>query len=150
MVPLSGEASPVVPDDLLDVTARDAGLGVSTDPADQILPLITVLQNNSAAVDRRSPGYINGAEAGCFWFRNALVPIRDGIAGFVCIPCGMESVYVEWGPTRGSGLFGRHLQPPADAEMRTVEDGGRRRKLMVRRDSGNVCSGPRVLFVGGW
>ena len=52
LVPLSGEASPVVPDDLLDVTARDAGLGVSTDPADQILPLITVLQTNSSHLNR--------------------------------------------------------------------------------------------------
>jgi hypothetical protein len=141
MVPLSGEASPVVPDDLLDVTARDAGLGVSTDPADQILPLITVLQTNSPAVDKRSPDYIDRAEPGCFRFRGDLIEIRDGVAGFTCIPCAMQSVWLEWGPNRGSGLFGRHLKEPDDVEVRE-EDG-----LRVRRGSGNVLQHVREFYI---
>jgi hypothetical protein len=118
VVPLPGAPTPSVPDELLDVTAQDAGLGVSRDPADLILPLITVLQQNSPQCEKRDPAYINGAEPSCFWFRNDLIPIRDGVAGFICIPCDMDTVWLEWGPTRGSGLLGRHLEQPTDVEVR--------------------------------
>ena len=145
LVPLSGEASPVVPDDLLDVTARDAGLGVSTDPADQILPLITVLQNNSPVVDKRSADHIAGAEAGCFRFRGDLIEIRDGVAGFTCIPCAMRIVWLEWGPARGSGLFGRHPKRPDDVDVR--QEDGAKWPLLVRRGSGNVLQETREFYI---
>jgi hypothetical protein len=145
VVPASGHALPGVPDDLLEITKQDAGLGSSPDPQDRLLPLITVLQTNSPICDKRSPTHIAGAEPGNFWFRNDLIPIRDGVTGFLCVPCGMQRVWLEWGPTRGSGLFGRHSEQPKNVIMRQSEDGGR--MVMAIADSGNVIVETREVFV---
>jgi hypothetical protein len=109
-----------------------------------LLSLITVLQSNSPICDKRSPSHIAGAEPGNFWFRNDLIPILDGLTGFICTPCGLVHEWLEWGPTLGSGLFGRHLQPPADVISRKNEDG---RMVMVRRDSGNALQDVREFLV---
>lgn len=95
--------------ELLAATELDSGDAFRPDPADLILPLITVFQSNSPGIDKRSPDYIAGAEAGCFHFRNDLIPICDGVVGFDAIPVWEEKLWLEWGQTRGSGLFGRHL-----------------------------------------
>jgi hypothetical protein len=145
IVPASGDTLPAVPDELLDITAQDAGLGSSPDPQDRLLPLITVLQSNSPICDKRSPSHIAGAEPGNFHFRNDLIPIRDGLTGFICIPCGLQRVWLEWGPTRGSGLFGRHLQQLNNLIPRQSDDGGR--VNMVRPDNGNVIQEVREAFI---
>jgi hypothetical protein len=135
-------------DEMLALTEQDAGAGVSKDFADFILPMITVLQSNSPIVDTRSAEYIADAVAGAFWFRNDRVPIRDGVAGFDCIPLKMEDVWVEWGPTRGSGgPFGRHFNLPEDAEQRTIQEEGRSKKQWVRRDTGNILMEAREFYI---
>jgi hypothetical protein len=134
-------------DEFLRVTAEDAGAGVSTDPADLILPLITIVQTNTPIADKRSPDYRDGAEPGCFWFRNDLIEIRDGEIGFHCVPLKMETAWLEWGPTRGSGLFGRHLQRPTDAEQHISQEDGRSKRQWVRRGSGNVLQECREFFI---
>jgi hypothetical protein len=145
IVTANSAALPDVPDDLLEITKADARLGASDDPADRLLPLITVLQTNSPICDKRSPNHIAGAEPGNFWFRNDLIPIRDGLTGFICTPCGMQRVWLEWGPTRGSGLFGRHPQQPENVTMRPSEDGGR--TVMARVDNGNVIVETREVYL---
>jgi hypothetical protein len=145
VVPASGNALPEVPNDLLEVTKQDAGLGSSPDQQDRLLPLILVLQTNSPICDKRSPTHIAGAEPGNFWFRNDLIPIRDWVTGFFCVPCGMQRVWLEWGPIRGSGLFGRHSEQPKNVTTRQSEDGGR--MVMVRADSGNVLVETREVFI---
>ena len=142
----AGQPLPSIPDDMLEITAQDAGLGVSTDPDDQILPLITVLQTNSPITDKRSTDYIAGAEAGAFWFRGDLIPIRDGVIGFDAIPCGMLTVWNEWGPTRGSGLFGRHPKQPDDVELRANQEDGGKRPQLIRRN-GNVVQQAREFYL---
>jgi hypothetical protein len=97
IVTANSDALPAVPDDLLEITKQDAGLGASTDPADRLLPVITTLQSNSKVCDKRSPSYIPGAEPGAFHFHNDLIPIRDGVTGFICTPCGSQRSYLEWG-----------------------------------------------------
>jgi hypothetical protein len=130
-----------------EVTAEDAGAGVSGNVADLLLPIIITLQGNHAIVEKRSPSYIEGAEPGAFWFRNDIVPIRDGEIGFDCIPLKMETVWIEWGPTRGSGLFGRHAERPADAEQRISYEEGREKLQWVRRGTGNVLQECREFFI---
>jgi hypothetical protein len=145
IVTASSVASLELANDLLEITKQDAGLGSSPDPQDRLLPLITVLQTNSPICDKRSPNHIAGAEPGNFWFRNDLIPIRDGLTGFLCTPCGMQRVWLEWGPVRGSGLFGRHPEQPKNVTMRPSEDGGR--MIMVRADNGNTIQETREVFM---
>ena len=67
-----------LPAELLVDTEKDAGMGVSFKQEDQLLPLIYILQSGSPAVDKRGDNYIDGAEPGDFWLRNALDPIKNG------------------------------------------------------------------------
>jgi hypothetical protein len=134
-------------DEMLALTAEDAGFGVSTDPADLILPLITVLQNNSPICDMRSADYIDGAVAGAFWFRGDRIEIRDGVIGFDCVPVKMVPGWLEWGPSRGDGLRGRHLKQPEDVETRISQEDGRSKQQLVRRGTGNVLQEVREFFV---
>src|SRR6516165_1233067 len=82
-----------LPAELADLAVVDAGRGVSTKAEDAITPLITILQNNSPQCDKRGPEYVDGAEPGRFWLRNAVDPIRDEI---IAIPCAMARVWMEW------------------------------------------------------
>ena len=145
MQPLpDGQPLATVPDDLLGLTAQDAGLG--TDPADQLMPLITTVQSNTPIAEKRSAEYRVGAEPGSFWFRNDLIEFRDGVAGFVAIPIEMQTVWIEWGPTRGSGRHGRHPERPNDAELRTsLEDSAK--SQWVRRSNSNVVVETREFFI---
>src|SRR5215467_3004443 len=126
-----------LPVELLEETAKDAGMGVSFKPEDQLLPLIYVLQTNSPAVDKRGDSYIEGAEAGDFWLRNALDPIKNGEEGIVVIPCEMQRTWIEWLPNR-QGFVARHDAPPIDMKTSIVRgDDGRERQVLVRGDNGN-------------
>lgn len=136
-----------VPDNLLEITAQDAGMGVSFKQEDQLLPLIYVLQTNSPIVDKRGDVYVEGAEAGHFWLRNALDPIKDGEDGIVVIPCEMQRTWIEWLPNRG-GFVARHDKPPADMETQMVRgDDGREKPVLTRRDSGNIIQDTREFFL---
>jgi hypothetical protein len=142
LVPSSSGALPAVPDELLEITKHDAGDGLSHDPADQLLPLVVVLQQNSPQCNKRLPEHIDGAEAGRFWFRNDVIPIRDE---FDCIRCGSEHVWLEWGPMRGSGLFGRYLQKPDNLVQRKSEENGRLE--WIRPDNKHVIQETREAYL---
>ena len=105
------------------------------------------MQSNSSITDKRSPDYRPGCEPGAFWFRNDLIEIRDGVIGFECIPCGMQTVWLEWAPLRGGGLLGRHLEQPTDVELRANPEGGSKRPLLVRRGSNNVLQQAREFYI---
>jgi hypothetical protein len=142
---LSPANSGALPATLLDKTAADAGRGVSFDQSDQLLPLIYILQSNSPYTDRRSPDYIDDAEAGHFYFRNAQVPIRDGTAGITVIPVRMGKVSIEWLPDR-QGLVAIHPEPPDDLQA-MQGDTNRRRPRLVRASSGNVVEEARQWYL---
>ena len=76
---------PALPAALADMMEKDAGKGVSTAQEDNLVPLIYVLQANSPQVNKRDERYIEGAEPGDFWLRNAPQPIVKGAEG-VAIP----------------------------------------------------------------
>jgi hypothetical protein len=136
-----------VPDELLEVTAEHAGMGVSFKQEDQLLPLIYVLQTNSPIVDKRGDTYIEGAEPGHFWLRNALDPIKNGEVGIIAIPCEMTRTWIEWLPNRG-GFVARHDKPPADMETQMVRgDDGREKPVLTRRDTGNIIQDTREFFL---
>lgn len=136
-----------VPDELLGATEADAGMGVSFKQEDQLLPLIYVLQTNSPVVDKRGDVYITGAEAGHFWMRNSLQPIKDGMEGINAIPCEMMRTWIEWLPNR-QGFVARHDTPPSDMETKTVrDDSGREKQILVRGSNGNIIQDTREFYI---
>jgi hypothetical protein len=136
-----------VPDDLLGVTEEDAGMGVSFKQEDQLLPLIYVLQQNSPVVEKRGEAYIEGAEAGHFWLRNSLTPIKDGVLGIEAIPCEMIRTWIEWLPNR-QGFVARHDAAPSDMVERIQRDeSGREKTILVRSGNGNIIQDTREFFL---
>jgi hypothetical protein len=93
--------------ELLHRMKTDKGGGLSKDAADNLVPLIYLLQPLSPQVMKGDPARIDGAEAGDIWLRNAEDPIVKGEEGMVFQPCGFWKDIVEWIPNRG-GFVGRH------------------------------------------
>ncbi len=120
----SGTFAP--PAHLAEFAAQDAGLGVSTSAEDNLVPLLYVLQPLSPQVDRRSPQYIEGAEAGDIYLRNAPPGMEiikanaenaraAGVAdfGILAQPCHFYRDVAEWVPRDeggggGKGFVARH------------------------------------------
>jgi hypothetical protein len=133
----------VVTPDYREMLAKDEGLGVSKDPADKKISLIYVLQGGSPIVNKRSEGHIAGTEPGHFWLRGAKEPIRSGIEGFSCQPCGMDRVWNEWLPDRG-GFVGAHPERPTGLILQERESG---RALLVRKSAGTIIEDTRRFFI---
>jgi hypothetical protein len=122
------------PAELMDDLTADAGKGVSTDQADNLVPLVYILQDQSPQVLRRNPAYIEGAETGCIWLRNAPDPIVPGDVGIEVIPCYFSKDVVEWKPRDdGGGFIARH-------DFHAGED---IEKLAVRLGATKVMSDPK-------
>jgi hypothetical protein len=130
-----------LPAELADATALDVGKGVSTEVGDAITPLISVLQNGSPQVDKRAVEYLNSAEPGRWWLRNAVDPIRDEI---VAIPCAMTRSWMEWLPDR-QGYVARHEEEPGDIEVKSA--GGTSKRPILMRPNGNIVQDTREVYV---
>jgi hypothetical protein len=103
-------ASAAPPAHLAEYTDQ-AGAGTSQAAEDNLVPLIYVLQSNSPQVDRRSPAYVEGAEPGDIWLRNAPkgLEIVKGEEGALVQPCYFYRDVGEWIPRDdGGGFVGRH------------------------------------------
>lgn len=125
-----------VPSTLAQKMARDAGQGTSTAQEDNLVPLIYILQAQSPQANKRSPEYIEGAEAGSIWLRNHSNPIADGEEGIIFQPCHFSKDWVEWIPRdNGGGFVGRHNELPEDAEQQEDEQNPNRRRYV--RPNGN-------------
>ena len=103
-----------------DLLAEYAGAGTSADTAPNVVPLLYVLQSNSPAVNKRGDGYVDGAEPGDIWLRNATTPIIKGDEGVLFQPVMFQWSYVEWKPNRG-GLVGVHAERPANAVQKQLD-----------------------------
>jgi hypothetical protein len=136
----------VVPAELLEYAKRDAGQGVSTRPEDQLMPFLRVLQSNSPMCSKRDPAFIEGAQAGCFFLRGAINPIRDGEAGIVAQICALERVFVEFRPLR-QGYVATHTEPPADVVQRELHEEGRTKLALVRMSNNHVVQDTRQLYI---
>jgi hypothetical protein len=145
-----GNADQVVLAEWLDQAERDAGRGVSDKAEDLFAPLVYLLQSGSPQCDRRGNGY-EGGEAGDFWLRGAIRPVRSGVEGLPVIPCGMTRTWLEFLPNRG-GYVTQHDQPPADMESRiSHDDSGNEKIVQVRRSNNNVIQDTRqfALLIDG-
>lgn len=136
-----------LPAELLEAAEKDAGMGISFKPEDQLLPLIYVLQTNSPICDKRGENHIDGAEPGHFWLRNSLIPIQDGEEGIIAIPCEMQRTWIEWLPNR-QGFVQRHDVPPRDMKTSVIrDDSGREKQVLVRGENGNILQDTREFFL---
>src|SRR5438477_259916 len=84
-----------------DVMARirgDAAGSLSKDQADNLVPLIYLLQPLSPQVMRGDPARIDGAEPGDIWLRNSERPIIKSEKGMLFQPCFFYKDIVEWVP----------------------------------------------------
>jgi hypothetical protein len=82
------------------------GATVSRRLEDNVLPLVRLLQTNSPEVNRRNAGYVEGANPGDWYFRDAPKEIVRGEEGFDMQPLFLDHVYVQWKPDRG-GFSGK-------------------------------------------
>lgn len=120
-VPSAFDAS--IPDYMREQLETDAGKGISTDQADNIIPLLYVLQTNSPQVNKRNEAYIEGAEPGDIWLRSAPSPIVKGQDGFLFQPCHFYKDIVEWVPRDdGGGYVGRYADFPKDTIVTEDEE----------------------------
>lgn len=118
-----------LPAHLASKMAEHAGKGVSTDQADNLIPLIYVLQPLSPQVNKRNPAYIKDAEPGDIWLRNYQDPIVKGEEGIIFQPCFFSKDWVEWVPRDdGGGFVARHDELPKDAKL--IEDDKGRKKYV--------------------
>jgi hypothetical protein len=118
----------------IDMRARmkkDAGRGVSTKAADNLVPLLGVLQPLSPQAMPKNPNYIKGASAGDFLAKNLATPVISGEEGFYFQPVAMYQEWVEWVPRdHGGGFVARHKYndgaPPNGAKPKPRPEGSRR------------------------
>lgn len=82
----------------------DAGKGVSTDAADNLVPLVYILQPLSPQV-MDGPAKIPDAHAGDIWLKNATDPIVSGKTGIYFMPVRMYMRWTEWVPREKGGGF---------------------------------------------
>lgn len=115
-LPATQEASGP-PAALLDLYEQHAGKGVSKDQADNLVPLIYVLQAQSPQVLSRNEKYIEGAVAGDIWLRQAPDPIVKAEEGCLVQPVYFSKCWIEWiDRDSGGGFVQRHAELPSDAE----------------------------------
>lgn len=93
----------VVSDELRKLAAGDVGKGTSTAQEDNLIPLLYVLQGLSPQVNKRGDAYIQDAEPGDIWLRNAPKEIIKSDEGLVFQPCAFSKNWVEWVPREQGG-----------------------------------------------
>ena len=139
---------------LLDAAMdEDAGKGISSQAADNLVSLMYVLQGLSPQIEEANPSYIPGAKAGDIWLRNFDDPIVKGSQGILFQPCARYEDYVEWTPReRGGGFVERHEKLPANAIRQsaikvTMPNGNELRETRYVAGLVHLSDGRRVPFV---
>jgi hypothetical protein len=112
-----------------------AGAGTSSAVEHNTVPMIYVLQSNSPQVNKRGDAYVQNAEPGDLWLKNAAEPIVKGTEGVLFQPVHFQFAWVEWKPNRG-GFVATHSDRPADAEQKQI-DPNDDRLSWVRNSNGN-------------
>lgn len=86
--------------------APGEGVGISDDPNDNLIPMISVLQPLSPQLDETNSKYIEGAKAGMIMLKNSpeggLVPAD---VGFNFQMCHFKKVWIEWVDRERGGGF---------------------------------------------
>lgn len=121
--------------DLDSLLNEFAGAGTSASAEHNTIPMIYVLQTNSPQVNKRGDAYIQNAEAGDLWLKNAASPIVKGTEGTIFQPVHFQWAWVEWKPNRG-GFVATHSERPADADQKQLDPDDDRMSWV--RSNGNL------------
>jgi hypothetical protein len=113
-----------IDEELERMISEDVGKGVSTSQADNLVPLVYILQPLSPQVMSGS-ARIDGAKPGDIWLKNSDEPIVSGDEGIWFQPCVMYQKWTEWVPReKGGGFLGSfdylgrdHLPPGAERDL---------------------------------
>ena len=94
-----------VPSDLLADIANLGDLGYSEKSEDSMIPILAILQDNSAEVKKNHSKYIEGAEPGDLIIRSLarVIKMGDNLPPMVVQPAGFDHVWVEWQGEPGEG-----------------------------------------------
>lgn len=107
----------VMPTFMEEQARADQGKGVSTDQADNLVPLVYVLDPKSPQVSKHRQEYVPGAEPGDIWLKNApegVAVIKGGLdaEGLLFQSCYFTRCVNEWIPRNpdgsGGGFIARH------------------------------------------
>lgn len=118
------------------------GAGVSTDAADNLIPMARVLQPLSPEVQKKGTNSIPGAEPGDILIKNAPQPIIKGDEGFLFQPCYFDKGFVEWLPRAkggggGGGFVAMHKEEPKDTGSKPNPENPEK-SIRVRKSNGNL------------
>lgn len=93
-----------------DISPEEAGtgIGLSKDQADNLTPIVKILQALSPQCVKRSPDYLPDAEPGDIFLRGAPDPLVKADEGILFQPCKFFKEWLEWIPRdAGGGLVNR-------------------------------------------
>jgi hypothetical protein len=136
-----GEMTATVNPELMNEIIGDLGKGVSTDAADNLVPLIYVLHPLSPQV-LDGPAHIEGARGGDIWLKNfAEDPIVKGKDGIWFQPCWMYQRWTEWIPrSQGGGFIASYDYNGGKLPEGAVRDNSeKKRPKYLFPDTGHDC-----------
>lgn len=102
-VALFGSAA-LVGDDFSAELEGLTGLGFSEKAEDSLVPIVAILQDNSAEVKRQHTKHIDGAKSGDIIIRSLGLVIDPDDTAVAVQWCGFEHVYIEWQGDPGEGI----------------------------------------------
>lgn len=156
-----GEVLPVLSDEMYGSDV----LGYSEKSDDSLIPVLSILQDNSGEVKKKHERYVEGAEAGMFIIRS-LQMVFEADKPILFQPCGFSHMWVEWTGEPGEGgapVAQYHFdERPAAAEQIVSKDGKsewrmpetNNRLVETRHHFGNIVRGegeitPVVIAMSG-
>lgn len=133
----SGAVEQLLGDELLGEIEGSDVTGYSDKPEDSLIPIVSILQDNSAEVKKKHEKYVEGAEPGDIVLRSLqmIFPADDGI---LFQPCGFQHVWVEWNGEPGEGaVVAQYPFEELPSDAKEVPDPQNDERVMVVRDNGN-------------
>lgn len=126
--------------DMLSAVEGMENLGYSEKSEDSMIPILAILQDNSAEVKKKHSKHIEGAEAGDLIIRSIgrVIKMGDTKPPVVLQPAGFDHVWVEWQGEPGEGA--PVAQYPFDdrpKEATEVADPQNADRTMWRMPNGN-------------
>lgn len=135
-----------LPADMEELLEQHAGQGVSDKPEDNLVPMITILQDNTPQAKKKDQKYIEGCEPGQIWLKGSSREFVEGEEGVVVQPCAQYRAYVEWRPRdNGGGFIATYPEVPKEAKE--VRDPKNQNKVKWVMPNGNDVIDTRYVVV---
>lgn len=137
-----------LPTSIFEKVKEDVGKGVSTDQADNLVPIVAIAQPLTPQAMASNPKKIEGLEPGMIWLKNApgdiqFIPGEDGI---LVQPCFFDKDFVEWRTRDNGGGFIARWR--AIVKKPDPQDANKTNLFLVNYDEKNKeVLGPQVTEV---